>query len=355
LLWWLIIHESTFYLTLWASRHQPVRSHDQIPEPPCAFLEAGKPLQIVEGNVAATKRGPKCWCDCGQWCVPHDAFTLSGEIPKVLSAILGHEGGRYCEGGRARVTSLEVGDPRDPGGIRPSAVSCKILQVGPRPTCVVPVRATQGRASCPMALGVVSYRANRFLSLRAASTFSNNTVLPGRSMGQDSQGCRAGEGLPAGLRCGPPASVRYFNTAKVEEGADRRHLCLGGHGLAAIIRRRHGPRPGRYYCYRRQNPAKLILPRSWAADGFSFNPKDHDKAIQEDHLLDMTEVVWITPSECVGNGNGDARGVECCTQGLGRVDHQIGGRRIAGQEISYPASSSWFTVGGSGAPVLLAR
>jgi len=74
-------------------------------------FEAGKPLQIVEVDVAPPQKGEVLVRIVASGVCHTDAFTLSGEDPEgIFPAILGHEGGGIVEAVGEGVTSLEVGD-----------------------------------------------------------------------------------------------------------------------------------------------------------------------------------------------------------------------------------------------------
>ena len=74
-------------------------------------IEAGKPLEIDEIDLAGPKEG-ECLVRLAATGVCHtDAFTLSGEDPEGLfPAILGHEGAGVVEEVGPGVKSLSVGD-----------------------------------------------------------------------------------------------------------------------------------------------------------------------------------------------------------------------------------------------------
>src|SRR5690554_1488197 len=74
-------------------------------------FEAGKPLEIVELDVAPPKAGEVRVRIVATGVCHTDAFTLSGADPEgVFPAVLGHEGGGIVEAVGEGVTSVQVGD-----------------------------------------------------------------------------------------------------------------------------------------------------------------------------------------------------------------------------------------------------
>src|SRR5690606_13236830 len=74
-------------------------------------VEAGKPLEIVEVDVAPPKAGEVPGRIVATGVCHTVAFTLSGADPEgVFPAILGHEGGGIVEAVGEGVTSVQVGD-----------------------------------------------------------------------------------------------------------------------------------------------------------------------------------------------------------------------------------------------------
>ncbi|OCG94520.1 alcohol dehydrogenase catalytic domain-containing protein, partial [Xanthomonas euvesicatoria] len=71
----------------------------------------GKPLEIVEIDVAPPKAGEVLVRITHTGVCHTDAFTLSGDDPEgIFPSVLGHEGGGIVEAVGEGVTSVKVGD-----------------------------------------------------------------------------------------------------------------------------------------------------------------------------------------------------------------------------------------------------
>ena len=104
-------------------------------------FEAGKPLQIVEVDVAPPQKGEVLVRIVASGVCHTDAFTLSGEDPEgIFPAILGHEGGGIVEAVGEGVTSLEVGDHVIPL-YTAECRECKFCKSGKTNLCTA-IRAT---------------------------------------------------------------------------------------------------------------------------------------------------------------------------------------------------------------------
>ena len=91
---------------------------------------ANEPLQIVEVDVEAPKKGEVLVRIVATGVCHTDAFTLSGEDPEgVFPCILGHEGGGIVESVGEGVTSVKVGDHVIPL-YTPECGECKFCKSG---------------------------------------------------------------------------------------------------------------------------------------------------------------------------------------------------------------------------------
>src|SRR3954464_3057501 len=106
-------------------------------------FQAGKPLSIVELDVAPPKRGEVLLKITHTGVCHTDAFTLSGDDPEgIFPAVLGHEGaGIVVEVGEG-VTSVKPGD-HDIPLYTAECRQCKFCRSGKTNLCQA-VRATQG-------------------------------------------------------------------------------------------------------------------------------------------------------------------------------------------------------------------
>ncbi|SDR91810.1 S-(hydroxymethyl)glutathione dehydrogenase / alcohol dehydrogenase [Halopseudomonas xinjiangensis] len=289
-------------------------------------FEAGKPLEIVEVDVAPPKAGEVLVRIVATGVCHTDAFTLSGDDPEgIFPAILGHEGGGVVEAIGEGVTSLQVGDHVIPL-YTAECRECKFCKSGKTNLCQA-VRATQGKGLMPDGTTRFSYQGKPIYHYMGTSTFSEYTVLPEISLAKIPKEaplekvCLLGCGVTTGIGA-------VLNTAKVEEGSTVAIFGLGGIGLAAIIGAKM-VNASRIIAID-INPSKFDIARELGATDF-VNPKDHDKPIQE-VIVEMTDGGVDYSFECVGNVQLMRAALECCHKGWG--ESTIIGVAGAGQEIS---------------------
>lgn len=289
-------------------------------------FEAGKPLEIVEVDVAPPKAGEVLVRIVATGVCHTDAFTLSGDDPEgIFPAILGHEGGGIVEALGEGVTSLEVGDHVIPL-YTAECKECKFCKSGKTNLCGA-VRETQGKGLMPDGTTRFSYKGEPIYHYMGCSTFSEYTVLPEVSLAKIPKEaplekvCLLGCGVTTGIGA-------VLNTAKVHEGATVAIFGLGGIGLAAIIGATMA-KASRIIAID-INPAKFDIARELGATDF-VNPKDHDKPIQE-VIVEMTDGGVDFSFECVGNVDLMRAALECAHKGWG--ESVIIGVAGAGQEIS---------------------
>jgi len=286
----------------------------------------GKPLEIVEIDVAPPKKGEVLVRITHTGVCHTDAFTLSGDDPEgVFPAVLGHEGaGIVMEVGEG-VTSVKPGDHVIPL-YTAECGECKFCKSGKTNLCSS-VRATQGKGLMPDGTSRFSYNGEPIYHYMGTSTFSEYTVVAEVSLAKinpdapHEKVCLLGCGVTTGIGA-------VHNTAKVKEGDTVAVFGLGGIGLA-VVQGAKQAKAGRIIAID-TNPAKFELAKQMGATD-CVNPKDHDKPIQE-VIVDMTDGGVEFSFECIGNVNVMRAALECCHKGWG--ESVIIGVAGAGQEIS---------------------
>ena len=196
-------------------------------------LEAGKPLEVMEVNLAGPKAG-EVLVEIKATGICHtDEFTLSGADPEgMFPAILGHEGAGVVLEVGAGVTSLRPGDHVIPL-YTPECRECEFCLSGKTNLCQA-IRATQGQGLMPDGTTRFSMLdGTPILHYMGCSTFSNHTVLPEIALAKVRPDapfdkiCYIGCGVTTGIGA-------VINTAKVEIGARAVVFGLGGIGLNVI-------------------------------------------------------------------------------------------------------------------------
>ena len=136
----------------------------------------GKPLEIVEIDVAPPRKGEVLVRITHTGVCHTDAFTLSGTDPEgVFPAVLGHEGsGVVVEVGEG-VTSVRPGDRVIPL-YTAECGECLFCKSGKTNLCVA-VRATQGKGLMPDGTTRFSYKGKPVHHYMGCSTFSEYTVV----------------------------------------------------------------------------------------------------------------------------------------------------------------------------------
>lgn len=289
-------------------------------------FEVGKPLEIVEVDVAPPKAGEVLVRIIATGVCHTDAFTLSGDDPEgIFPSILGHEGGGIVEAVGEGVTSLVPGDHVIPL-YTAECRQCKFCLSGKTNLCQA-VRVTQGKGLMPDGTTRFSYQGKPIYHYMGTSTFSEYTVVPEISLAKISREaplekvCLLGCGVTTGIGA-------VLNTAKVEAGSTVAIFGLGGIGLAAIIGAKMA-NASRIIAID-INPDKFEMARKLGATDV-INPKDYDQPIQ-DVIVDLTDGGVDYSFECVGNVDLMRSALECCHKGWG--ESTIIGVAGAGQEIS---------------------
>ncbi|WP_434347027.1 S-(hydroxymethyl)glutathione dehydrogenase/class III alcohol dehydrogenase [Myxococcus virescens] len=289
-------------------------------------FEAGKPLSIVELDVAPPQKGEVLVRITHTGVCHTDAFTLSGDDPEGLfPVVLGHEGAGVVEAVGEGVTSVKPGDHVIPL-YTAECGQCLFCKSGKTNLCVA-VRATQGKGVMPDGTTRFSYNGKPVYHYMGCSTFSEYTVVAEVSLARinpnanPEQVCLLGCGVTTGL-----GAVK--NTARVQEGDSVAVFGLGGIGLA-VIQGAQMAKAGRIIAID-TNPAKFELAKAFGATDF-VNPKDHARPIQQ-VIVEMTGWGVDHSFECIGNVGVMRAALECAHRGWGQSI--IIGVAGAGQEIS---------------------
>lgn len=289
-------------------------------------FEAGKPLEIVEIDVAPPRKGEVLIRVTHTGVCHTDAYTLAGSDPEgVFPVVLGHEGaGIVVEVGEG-VTSVGPGDHVIPL-YTAECGKCDFCLSGKTNLCGS-VRATQGKGLMPDGTTRFSLEGKPLFHYMGTSTFSEYTVLPEVSLAKVSKEapldkiCLLGCGVTTGIGA-------VVNTAKVTPGSTVAVFGLGAIGLA-VIQGAQMMKAARIIAID-INPDKFELARQFGATDF-VNPKDHSAPIQQ-VIVDMTDGGVDYSFECIGNVNVMRSALECCHKGWG--ESIIIGVAGAGQEIS---------------------
>lgn len=286
----------------------------------------GKPLEIVEIDVAEPK-AKEVMVKILYTSVCHtDAFTLSGDDPEgVFPAVLGHEGAGVVVSVGEEVTSVKPGDHVIPL-YTAECGECKFCLSGKTNLCSA-VRETQGKGVMPDGTTRFSYNGEPIYHYMGTSTFSEYTVVNEINL------VKIDEEAPldkvALFGCGVTTGLGAVkNTAKVEEGAITAVFGLGAIGLAVIqgLKKANAKR----IIAVDTNPRKWALAKKMGATDF-VNPKEFDRPIQE-VLVEMTDGGVDYSFECIGNVDVMRSELEACHKGWG--ESIIIGVAGAGKEIS---------------------
>ncbi len=286
----------------------------------------GKPLEIVEIDVAPPRKGEVLVKITHTGVCHTDAFTLSGEDPEgIFPAVLGHEGGGVVVEVGEGVQSLQPGDHVIPL-YTAECRECKFCKSGKTNLCQK-IRATQGKGLMPDGTSRFSYQGKPVYHYMGTSTFSEYTVVPEISLAKINPAaplekvCLLGCGVTTGIGA-------VFNTAKVKAGDTVAVFGLGGIGLAVIQGARQA-KASRIIGID-INPEKFKLAQDMGATE-CLNPLEFDKPIQ-DVIVDKTDGGVDFSFECIGNVKVMRAALECCHKGWG--ESIIIGVAGAGQEIS---------------------
>ena len=289
-------------------------------------LEAGKPLEIMEVDLAPPQTG-EVLVEIKATGICHtDEFTLSGADPEGLfPSILGHEGaGVVVEIGKG-VNSLNIGDHVIPL-YTPECRECDYC-LHPKTNLCQAIRTTQGQGVMPDGTSRFTLNGKPLYHYMGTSTFSNYTVLPEIALAKIDKNapfdkvCYIGCGVTTGIGA-------VINTAKAEAGCNAVVFGLGGIGLNVI----QGLR---------LIGANMIVgvdvnddKEQWGRD-FGMTHFVNPKKIKDDltaHLVELTGGGADYSFECIGNTEIMRIALECSHKGWG--ESIIIGVAGAGKEIS---------------------
>jgi S-(hydroxymethyl)glutathione dehydrogenase / alcohol dehydrogenase len=296
-------------------------------------IQAGKPLEVMEVNLAGPKAG-EVLVEIKATGICHtDEFTLSGADPEgMFPAILGHEGAGVVVDVGTGVTSLKKGDHVIPL-YTPECRQCPSCLSRKTNLCTS-IRATQGQGLMPDGTSRFSMLdGTPILHYMGCSTFSNYTVLPEIALAKVRPDapfdkiCYIGCGVTTGIGA-------VIHTAKVEIGAKAVVFGLGGIGLNVIQGLRLAGAD--MIIGVDINPARKAWGERFGMTHF-VNPRELDLPLVQ-HLVNMTK----TPLDqiggadysfdCTGNIGVMRDALECTHRGWGVS--VIIGVAPAGAEIS---------------------
>ncbi|MCV2867117.1 S-(hydroxymethyl)glutathione dehydrogenase/class III alcohol dehydrogenase [Defluviimonas sp. WL0002] len=295
-------------------------------------VQAGKPLEIMEVNLAGPKAG-EVLVEIKATGICHtDEFTLSGADPEGLfPAILGHEGAGVVVEVGPGVTSVKPGDHVIPL-YTPECRACPSCLSQKTNLCTA-IRGTQGQGLMPDGTSRFStLDGDPILHYMGCSTFSNYTVLPEIAVAKVREDapfdkiCYIGCGVTTGIGA-------VINTAKVEIGAKAVVFGLGGIGLNVIQGLRLAGAD--MIIGVDLNPGKKEMAEKFGMTHF-VNPKECENVVQEIVNLTKTPFDKIGGADysfdCTGNVKVMRDALECTHRGWGQSI--IIGVAPAGAEIS---------------------
>jgi S-(hydroxymethyl)glutathione dehydrogenase/alcohol dehydrogenase len=295
-------------------------------------VAAGKPLEVMEVELAGPKAG-EVLVEVKATGICHtDEFTLSGADPEGLfPAILGHEGAGVVVDVGEGVTSVKKGDHVIPL-YTPECRTCPSCLSRKTNLCTA-IRATQGQGLMPDGTSRFStLDGDPILHYMGCSTFSNYTVLPEIAVAKVREDapfdkiCYIGCGVTTGIGA-------VINTAKVEIGASAVVFGLGGIGLNVIQGLRLAGADKIIGVD--LNPAKKEMAEKFGMTHF-VNPKDVENTVQEIVNITKTPFDQIGGADysfdCTGNVKVMRDALECTHRGWGVS--VIIGVAPAGAEIS---------------------
>eukprot|EP00850_Spirogloea_muscicola_P015926 SM000126S26302 [mRNA] locus=s126:152654:156599:+ [translate_table: standard] len=324
-------------------------------------FEPGKPLQVVDVQVAPPQAGEVRVRICYTALCHTDAYTLSGEVtpPPVVEltprpasqgarcrgppcwlvaaaaaedpealfpCILGHEAAGVVESVGEGVTEVQAGDAVIPC-YQAECRECKFCRSGKTNLCGKVRPATGKGVMLADGQSRFSYRGEPIYHFMGTSTFSQYTVVHAVAVAKIrgdaplDKVCLLGCGIPTGLGA-------VFNAAKVESGATVAIFGLGTIGLAAC---EGAKKAGASRIIGIDvDPGKYARAEAFGATEF-VNPKDHDKPIQ-DVLVELTDGGVDYSFECIGKVELMRAALEATHKGWGvSVIIGVAGK---GQEIS---------------------
>ena len=289
-------------------------------------LAPGKPLQVMEVNLADPKEG-EVLVEIKATGICHtDEFTLSGADPEgMFPAILGHEGAGIVVDVGPGVTTLKKGDHVIPL-YTPECRQCEYC-LNPKTNLCQAIRSTQGQGLMPDGSSRFSLDGKPVLHYMGTSTFAQYTVVPEIALAKIREDapfdkvCYIGCGVTTGI-----GAVIF--TAKVEVGSKVVVFGLGGIGLNVIQGARLAGAD--MIVGVDLNPNREAMARKFGMTHF-VNPKDVEGDLVP-YLVSLTKGGADYTFECIGNTQVMRQALECAHKGWGTS--VIIGVAPAGAEIS---------------------
>lgn len=280
-------------------------------------FKPNEPLQIVEVDVEAPKKGEVRIRIVSTGMCHTDLYTLSGKDPEgKFPCILGHEGAGVVESVGEGVTSLKFGDNVIPL-YTAECQKCKFCTSGKTNLCGA-VRTTQGQGLMLDGTTRFSYKGKPIYHFMGCSTFSEYTVLAEVSVAKIDYAnppydrlCLLGCGVTTGIGA-------VLNTARVEEGAIVAVFGLGVIGLSVILACSKWAKAKRIIGVD-VDQRKYELAKSMGCHEI-VNPKDLEnegKSVLE-KLIEITDGGVDYSFECIGNVEIMRTALECCHKGWGQ-------------------------------------
>lgn len=288
--------------------------------------QAGKPLEIVEVDLAGPRAG-EVLVEIKATGICHtDEFTLSGDDPEgIFPAILGHEGAGVVVDVGKGVASLKKGDHVIPL-YTPECRECEYC-LNPKTNLCQSIRSTQGQGLMPDGSSRFSLNGEPVFHYMGTSTFSNFTVVPEIALAKINPDapfdkvCYIGCGVTTGIGA-------VINTAQAEPGCRAVVFGLGGIGLNVI----QGLR---------MIGAEMIVgvdvnsdKKAWG-EKFGMTHFVNPREVEGDlvpYLVDLTNGGADYTFDATGNTTVMRQALECAHKGWG--ESIIIGVAGAGQEIS---------------------
>jgi len=288
-------------------------------------FEAGKPLEIVEVDVAAPRAGEVLVEIMATGICHTDAYTLDGfDSEGIFPSILGHEGAGIVREVGPGVTSVKPDDHVIPL-YTPECRQCKSCLSGKTNLCTA-IRATQGQGLMPDGTTRFSWKGQPIFHYMGCSTFSNFTVLPEIAVAKIREdapfqtSCYIGCGVTTGVGA-------VVNTARVRPGDTVVVFGLGGIGLNVIQGARMAGADRIVGVD--VNADKEEWGRRFGMTDF-VNPREVGNVVET--LVNMLDGGADYSFDCTGNTDVMRQALECCHRGWGTSI--IIGVAEAGKEIS---------------------
>jgi len=273
-------------------------------------FEPNKPLEIVELDLAAPRKGEVLVEIVASGVCHTDAYTLDGRNPGgYFPVVLGHEGAGIVREVGGNVHGLKPGDHVIPL-YTPECRECDLC-LHPKTNLCSALLETQARGVMPDQTSRFSYEGRPVYHYMGCSTFSNFTVVPEIALAKIRKDAPLDKVCYIG--CGATTGIgAVIFTMKVEAGASVAVWGLGGIGLN-VIQGAKMAGAGRIIGVD-INPAKADLATQFGMTDF-VNPRDVDDVAG--HLREMTGGGLDYTFECIGNVDAMRQAMDACHIGWG--------------------------------------